>query len=88
MAAQRAIVAGMNSSNLTRDQARALKNKIGPMLGYLSRLNQRMMFKGFPPDDPLLALVVKAENALHELHVAMHYLALDGCLQPTRPDID
>ena len=29
-----AMVDGMRSSDLTRDQARALKNKIGPMLGH------------------------------------------------------
>ena len=45
------------------------------MLGYLSRLNQRMTFKGFPREDPLLRLTAKAEMALHELHVATHYLA-------------
>jgi len=65
----------MNSSNLSREQARALKNKIGPMLAYLGRLNKRMTFKGFPPDDPLLA-AIEAETALHELDVATHYLAL------------
>ena len=65
----------MCSDDLTREQARALKNKLQPMLGYLNRLKKRMHNKGFPPDDELLNLVVKAEGALHELQVATHYLA-------------
>ena len=65
----------MRSDDLTREQARALKNKIQPMLGYLHRLKKRMHHKGFPLDNELLDLVVKAEGALHELHVATHYLA-------------
>jgi hypothetical protein len=65
----------MRSDDLTRDQARALKNKLGPMLGYLNRLKKRMNNKGFPPDDELLRAVCKAEMAMHELHVATHYLA-------------
>jgi len=74
----------MNSSNLSRAQAEALKREIGPMLGYLGRLNKRMTFKGFPREDPLLKLVVDAEDALHKLHVATHYLSADGCFQPPR----
>jgi hypothetical protein len=44
------------------------------MLGYLNRLKHRMRRTGFPPDDPLLATVCRAENAMHELHVQIHYL--------------
>jgi hypothetical protein len=45
------------------------------MLGYLNRLKKRMVQKGFPPDDELLALVCQAENAMHQLHIGTHYLA-------------
>jgi hypothetical protein len=65
----------MQSDDLTRDQARALKNKIHPMLGYLTKLRKRMAYKGFTQDDPLLKVVQRAEMAMHELHVAAHYLA-------------
>jgi hypothetical protein len=65
----------MRSDDLTRDQARALKNKLQPMLGYLNRLKKRMTYRGFPPDDELLRLVCQAETAMHQLHVATHYLA-------------
>jgi hypothetical protein len=61
--------------DLTKDQARAHKNKLQPMLGYLGRLKRRMVRRGFPNDDPLLAAVVKAEDAMHALHIETHYLA-------------
>jgi hypothetical protein len=65
----------MRSDDLARDQARALKNKLAPMLGYLNRLKKRMVYRGFPPNDELLRLVRHAELAMHELHIATHYLA-------------
>ena len=46
-----------------------------PLLRYLSRFKRRMTYRGFPPDDPLLAAVVNAENALHALSVEVHYLS-------------
>ena len=39
------------------------------MLGYLTKLKRRMVFKGFRPDDPLLGRVVEAEAAMHSLSV-------------------
>ena len=65
----------MRSDDLTRDQAQALKNKLQPMLGYLSRLKRRMVRRGFPPDDPLLLADCQAEDAMHALHVKVHYLS-------------
>jgi hypothetical protein len=65
----------MRSDDLTRDQARALKNKLAPLLGYLNRLKKRMVNRGFMPDDELLQAVCRAEMAMHELNVATHYLA-------------
>jgi hypothetical protein len=61
--------------DLTREQARALKNKLQPMLGYLGRLKDRMRRRGFLQDDPLLAAVCRAEDAMHALTVEVHYLA-------------
>ena len=65
----------MRSDDLTKEQARALKNKIGPMLGYLSRLKRRMAYHGFTHDDQLLQAVCRAHDAMHEFHVEVHYLA-------------
>jgi hypothetical protein len=66
---------GMQSDDLTKEQARALKNKIRPTLDYLGRLKRRMVRRGFLNDDPLLTAVVKAEDAMHALHVEIHYLS-------------
>jgi len=66
----------LQSHDLAREQAWALKNKLQPMLGYLGRLKRRMIRRGFLNDDPLLAAVVRAEDAMHALHVEVHYL---GC---------
>ena len=68
----------MRCDNLTREQARALKNKLAPMLNYLGRLKKRMTCKGFPPDDPLLQATCKAEEAMHALSVGVHYLSCEG----------
>ena len=65
----------MQCDDLTDEQARALKNKLQPMLGYLNRLKQRMRRRGFRPDDRLLTAVCRAEDALYSLHVEVHYLA-------------
>jgi hypothetical protein len=68
----------MQSNDLTREQARALKNKIQPMLGYMGRLKKRMARRGFLSQDPLLTKVCRAEDALHALHVEPHYLSCGG----------
>ena len=68
----------MQSNDLTSEQARALKNKLHPMLGYLGRLKRRMVRRGFLNDDRLLAAVVRAEDAMHALHVEVHYLGCDS----------
>ena len=65
----------MQADDLTRDQARALKNKLQPMLGYLSRLKRRMSYRGFLHDDELMQAVVRAEAAMHELHILVHYIS-------------
>jgi hypothetical protein len=66
----------MQSTDLTRDQARALKNKLQPMLRYLARLKRRMTYRGFQADDRLFAAVVQTENAIHALSVEVHYLCV------------
>jgi hypothetical protein len=65
----------MQSNDLKPWQARALKNKIRPMLSYLNRLKRRMHRRGFQHGDPLLEAVTKAEIAVHELYVQTHYLS-------------
>jgi hypothetical protein len=61
----------MQSNDLTEEQARALNNKLQPILGYLSKLKRRMVFKGFRPNDAVLRRVVEAEAAMHRLSVGV-----------------
>jgi hypothetical protein len=78
----------MRCEDLTREQARALKNKLQPMLGYLSRLKRRMHQRGFLSGDPLLDAVVNAENAMHALSVEADYLAMSGGKAEQPPSVD
>ena len=80
--------AAMQSTDLTREQARALKNKLAPMLGYLTRLRKRMAFKGFTQDDELLQAVQRAEMAMHQLHVAAHYLSCGDVVGRSKQNAD
>ena len=57
---------------MTQEQARALLPPIRRQLEYLGRLRTRMEVRGFPPGDPLYVSVVKAFEAVHELHVRTH----------------
>jgi hypothetical protein len=50
--------------DVTRDECRALNNKLQPMLGYVNKLRQRMQDKGFPLDDPLWLSVSSAQRAM------------------------
>ena len=64
----------MRREDITREQAEAIKAKIGPMLCYLNRLKRRMN-DVFARDDPLFAQVIDAADALHTLNVSVHYLS-------------
>jgi hypothetical protein len=78
----------MQSTDLTREQARALKSKLQPMIGYLSRLKRRMYQRGFLAGDPLLDAVVNAENAMHALSVETDYLAMSASKVDKPPALD
>jgi hypothetical protein len=58
------------------------------MLVYLRRLAKRMDKRRFPNDDPLLRSTPKAYDALHELHVNLHYLSCPSGVRrlPAGPD--
>jgi hypothetical protein len=64
--------------NLTRSQFAAVAKSVGPMLGYLVRLRQRMDKVGFVPGDALYRLVRDAEDKLHHLSVELHYRSCGG----------
>lgn len=63
----------MQSDDLSCKQADVLQSQVGPMLGYLNRLQRRMVRRRFSPNDPLLRLVIEAAGAMHNLHVDLLY---------------
>ena len=68
----------MNSSELQTWQARKIRDVLRPALGYLSRLKRRMEVTGFPPDDELYVLTVKAQQLMQELLMELHYLSSES----------
>jgi hypothetical protein len=74
----------MHSNRLTRAQLNQLAERIRPMLGYVTRLSERMDATAFDVSDPLLLKVRRAQDALHELSVHLHYLSVDGAGRPSR----
>lgn len=68
----------MDSSQVTRRQARIIKGKLEPTLDYVTRLRRRMAKRGFHPDDELMKLVIDTEMALHKLCVDLLILTEDG----------
>ena len=56
----------MNSADLSRDQVDKLLTVVTPMLGYLTRLSDRMDKRGMGTE-PLTDSVRKAQHAMQEL---------------------
>ena len=65
----------MDSSHLTAAQADDLANHIGPMLGYLTRLRERMQRRGWAASDPLYVDVQATREAMHRLHLTLRELS-------------
>lgn len=74
----------MRSDDLTKARARALKNKLAPMLGYLTRLKRRMVRRGFPLDDRLLAVVTTTPGHLRIISCVVTQLRPRGAFRPIR----
>ncbi len=68
----------MNRDDLTHEQAGKLNDVIGPQMGYLFRLRERMTKMGFLADDKLYQLVDKAYGAAHCLFIELHYMSCQG----------
>jgi hypothetical protein len=69
---------------IERWQAARLRDGVGPTVGYLSRLRDRMDKVGFVPSDPLYNRVRKAYEALQALFMELHYLSCNGTGRPSR----
>jgi hypothetical protein len=59
---------------LTPDQARKIRDAVGPATGYLWRLTDRLVKVGLDVRDPkLYRLATAALDAMHSLSVELHY---------------
>jgi hypothetical protein len=68
----------MNSDDLTKEQAAALKTALFPGINFLVRLKSRMQKAGFPQTDKLFELVCAAYDASWLLSHELHYMSCDG----------
>jgi hypothetical protein len=55
-----------------------------PTLRYLNRLYERLNARRFPPDDRMYRATFKAQAAMMELVMVLHYLECDGVGEPAR----
>lgn len=71
--------------HLSREHAEWLSRQVGPMLGRLGSIRDRME-RRFLPGDELLRAVGAAWEALHTLSVAAHYASVEaGVYRPSDP---
>ena len=75
----------MDTNDLTPKQAAALEERLGPMLGYLVRLTDRMQKQRWSPDDVAYRAAWRARNDLHELLVRLRYQACGNPGERTPP---
>jgi hypothetical protein len=66
----------MTSTDLTKDQAAAMQERIRQALVYVGAMRERMERRGLSPNDRLYRQTARAFDALHELHMGLHYV---GC---------
>ena len=64
----------MDSRSVTAAQASELANRVAPMLGYLTRLADRMQKRAWAADDPVYVDVRAAQDAMHRLHLTLREL--------------
>ena len=63
-------------TDLTPGQAAELADRLRPMLGYLTRLTNRMQQRGWDANDAAYRAAWRARDELHELCVRLRYA---GC---------
>ena len=63
---------------LTHEQAAALGKRLGPTVGYLFRLRERLEKVGFAQTDKLYQRVCRAQDAMYALGIELHYLSCRG----------
>lgn len=61
------------SRTMTKAEADTIARGLFPGANYLVRLRGRMVQAGFSPQDPIFKLVEKAQEAMQDLCMAVHY---------------
>jgi hypothetical protein len=72
----------MTNADLTAEQARAIACRILPTLEYLGRLHERMLRRGFTADDPLMANVMIALEAMRQLRAGLRKIETTPASSP------
>jgi hypothetical protein len=76
-----------SGTEMTREQVESLGRKLQLMVSYLVWLRERIPKAGIPIADPLHQSVMKAEIALRDLAVKLHYMSCAGGVgKPTDSD--
>jgi hypothetical protein len=78
------VTTAMNSNQLSKAQARQMHSAMLPTVRYLNRLLDRLNARGFAPDDWLYRAASKAQAAMGELVMVLHYLTCNGVGEPGR----
>jgi hypothetical protein len=79
----------MTRDDVTKAQAKQVREALYRPTNYLVRLRRRMELRGFPPNDPLYVLVSKAFDALQHLGMHVHHFRLPVTpAQPQRAGLD
>lgn len=76
----------MDRFDLTKEQCEKMLDVIGPALGYLSRLKRRIEDEAFPRDDKLREDVERAQGAMQDVRMTLHYLTCTESVGIKRPD--
>jgi hypothetical protein len=63
----------VKKAHLTTCQAAAFRERVRPMLGFLYRCRKRLDERGFDRKSRVYECVVRAYDALHSLHMELHY---------------
>jgi hypothetical protein len=63
----------MRASRLSKAQAQRLKDQCAAKLRWFNRLVDRMTKMGWEPTGDLYQAALRAQAAVHELHVRSHY---------------
>lgn len=74
----------MRSKDLERWQLDKIKQPVGTGLAYLSKLCKRID-QTMSPDDELYQAAYKAQAAMQNLYMTLHYLRCSGVGQPRDP---